>query len=107
MCIHKSATALLLDGEPVVARGYEYPSLGVVVFRSAGNECEVISRTLIRVHESAIALLLNGVHPSNRCYSQPLWVLVLCGVIIDGAGVHLNFMCIHIMAIAILLDAQL
>lgn len=48
MCIHKSATALLLDGEHVIARGYDYPSLGIVVFRSAGNECEVMSRTLMR-----------------------------------------------------------
>ena len=66
MCIHKSATALLLDGERVSARRYEYPPLVVVVFRLAGNECEVMSRTFIGVHKSAIALLLNGAHHSNR-----------------------------------------
>ena len=42
MCIHKSAAALLLDSEGIVTRGYDYPSLRVIVVRIASNKCEVL-----------------------------------------------------------------
>src|SRR4029450_3093504 len=97
---------LLLDGEHVDAQRCEYPSLIVVVFRLAGNECEVMSRTFIGVHKSAIALLLNGAHHSNRSQSPPLCLVVLCRPGNESEVLLLNFMCIYKSATALLLDGE-
>ena len=92
MCIHKSAIALLLDGERTVVGGFNNPFLSVVALFRTGDESEIFLRNLMCIHKPGIAFLLDGVRAIPYIRKDPfLGIIMLCWTGLESPGFAQNF----------------